>query len=115
MVEGGPAETAGIKEGDFITAINGNRVTSSEDLTDVIDQCKEGDVVTVTVARYVEDGASSDQEDTSDFTRTAYGYGYGSGYGFPFGNPFGGYYDYQQQPTYHVETLEIEVTLAYLN
>ena len=115
VVEGGPAETAGIKEGDFITAINGNRITSSEDLTDVIDQCKEGDVVTVTVARYVEDGASSDEEDTSDFTRTAYGYGYGSGYGFPFGNPFGGYYDYQQQPTYHVETLEIEVTLAYLN
>lgn len=116
VVEGGPAETAGIKEGDFITAINGNRVTSSEDLTDVIDQCSEGDVVTVTVARYVEDGASSDQEDTSDFTRTAYGYGYGSGYGFPFGNPFGGYYDYQQQqPSYHVETLEIEVTLAYLN
>ena len=71
-------------------------------------------MVTVTVARYVEDGASSDQEDTSDFTRTAYGYG--NGYGWNFGNPFGGYYDYQQQqPSYHVETLEIEVTLAYLN
>ena len=140
VTKDGPAYDAGIAEGDFIIDINDQRVTQMEDLTDVVDACSEGDIVTVTVARYVEEGSSADSD--GGFNRTgatlnellgsnsspsedgdsyAFGYGY---YGFPFGGygfPFGGYdnydnYDnYYQQPSYELEILKLEVKLEYLN
>lgn len=52
VIEGGPAEDAGLKAGDIITAINGNEI----DLTDFDEASspimgKEGTKVTVTILR----------------------------------------------------------------
>lgn len=134
VTKDGPAYDAGIAEGDFIIGINDERVTTMEDLTDVVDACSEGDIVTVTVARYVEEGESSDSR--GGFNRTgatlqdilngslgssadaddsyAFGYGY---YGFPFGGygNYGNYGNYYQQPSYELEILEFDVKLEYLN
>lgn len=126
LTAGGPAEKAGILEGDYITAIDGERVKQMEDLTDVIDAHEEGDKVTVTVARYVVDDGSAPADDDG-FTRTAFrptaGRNPFSGFGFPFGFPFGDFYDYDDddsyypyqynQPRYRVQILDIEVELAY--
>ena len=49
---GSPAEDAGLKQYDFIYAINGERVTSFRELTGVLDKFSAGDTVTVTVVRY---------------------------------------------------------------
>ena len=122
----GPAEKAGILEGDFIIGINDSRIYTMEDLTDVIDKCNEGDKVTVTIARYTQVGASDDKG--GGFSRTSfetvddwsdYFGGYG-GFGSPFGFPFDmeDFYDYyynQQQPTYELEIIEVECVLEYLN
>lgn len=48
----GPADKAGIKALDFITEVNGVRITSLNDLTALLDTCNEGDTVSVTVLRY---------------------------------------------------------------
>ncbi len=115
LLSGGPAETAGLQVGDYIVAIDDTRVTSTEDLTAVIDEHQAGDVVTLTIVRYTTgDGTDTD----GGFTKTATGsngdnyYTYGGGYS----SPFGGYFNYQQ-PTqnYKAETLTIDVTLALLN
>lgn len=120
----GPAEKAGILVGDFIMSIDGTRVKTTEELTDVIDAHEAGDVVTITVARYTEKGESDDPE--SGFTRTSampdefFDYFFGS----PFGSPFGSYDDYedyyndyyrQQIPTYTLEVIDFEVTLEVVN
>ena len=55
VVEGGPAEAAGIQMYDFITAIDGERVKSYRELTTVLDQHEAGDTVTLTVVRYGEE------------------------------------------------------------
>ena len=129
VTEGSPAEEAGIKEGDYIIRIDGERVTSTQDLTDVIDKHQEGDKVTITVARYTAD----EQNDKDDFTRTennssgfmpTAGGSYSSPYGFGWGFPFGGfgddyedYYDYYfgNRTTYHLEVIDFEVTLKVLD
>lgn len=132
VTKDGPAYDAGITEGDFIIGINDERITTMEDLTDVVDACSEGDTVIVTVARYVEEGSSSDSngsfnrtgatlEDiigsyfgsSADDSGDSYAFGYGN-YGFPFGG-YGNYGNYYQQPTYELEILELEVQLEYLN
>jgi len=46
----GPANKAGLKQTDVITAINGNKITAQSDLLKVLNASKPGDVVTVTVA-----------------------------------------------------------------
>lgn len=135
VTRNGPAYKAGITEGDFIIGVNDKRITSMEDLTDVVDVCSEGDTVTIIVARYVEEGSSSDSD--GNFNRTGvtledilgsyfgtpsddggenYAFGYG-GYGFPFGGygNYGNYGNYYQQPAYELEILELEVQLEYLN
>lgn len=120
LTKDGPAYKAGVQEGDFLIAINGERVKQMEDLTDVIDELNEGDTVTVTVARYVEEGAA-DREHESDFNST--GFEPASSYGFPFGFPFGGYFgdyddyypDYYNQPAYELEIIDFEIVLEYLN
>ncbi|MEB3023813.1 S1C family serine protease [[Mycobacterium] crassicus] len=43
-----PAAGTGIAKDDVITSINGRPVNSATDLTDVLDQCHPGDVVTLT-------------------------------------------------------------------
>ena len=131
-----PAEKAGILKGDFIIGINGERIYTMEDLTDIIDNCEEGDTVTVKLARYTELGASDENNPGGGFTRTSltpvddwsdYFGGYGNGYGngsnggygsFPFDMEdfFDYYYNQQQQtPVYELEIIEVECVLAYLN
>ena len=51
VTTGGPAANAGIKSGDIITAINGNAITSYNELSDAISKCSVGDKLTVTVYR----------------------------------------------------------------
>ena len=71
-----PAERAGLRQYDFIYAINDQRVTSFRELTSVLDQYEAGDTVQVTVVRY----------------ENAYIQTYNNNYyGGMFGNYFGGY------------------------
>jgi serine protease Do len=48
--EGGPAATAGLKAGDVITAVDGEKVDSTGDISRIVNRKKEGDV-TLTVVR----------------------------------------------------------------
>ena len=50
--KGGPAETAGLMEGDIITEANGTRVYTFRDLTVELDKCKAGDSIDLKVYRY---------------------------------------------------------------
>ena len=54
LTEGAPAEAAGLKQYDYIYAVNGVRVTSMTELTTELDKYADGDTVTVQVARYAE-------------------------------------------------------------
>ncbi len=51
VTEDSPAEKAGIKEGDVITAFNGEKLTSATELTSLLNKCKEGDEVILTINR----------------------------------------------------------------
>lgn len=51
VVAGGPADSAGVKEGDIITAINGRAINQSTSLTSIIDKEAVGDQVTLTINR----------------------------------------------------------------
>ena len=51
LVDGGGALAAGIKEGDIITAINGKKIKSMNELQETIVQYRPGDKVTVSVLR----------------------------------------------------------------
>ena len=51
VVEGSPADIAGIQEDDVITAINGETISSSTMLRVRINSFKVGDVITVTIQR----------------------------------------------------------------
>ena len=82
---GSPAEKAGLKQYDFIYAINDQRVTSFRELTKILDQYQAGDTVNVTVVRY----------------ENAYIQPYNNNYNSMFGNFFGGYgYGYGYGPNY---------------
>jgi S1-C subfamily serine protease len=48
---GGPAEAAGIKQGDVIVAVNGTEVTSSDDLGSILDGLAPGQTASVEVVR----------------------------------------------------------------
>ena len=88
--EGSPAAAAGLKQYDFITAVNGQRVTSSRELTTLLDTFKPGDSVTLTIVRY--NNAQMSQPSNNYYD----GYGYPFGFGFPFGGfgSYGGYGSY---------------------
>ena len=47
VVEGGPADTAGIKNGDIITEFGSSKVDNFDALNNLIAQCKPGDTVSV--------------------------------------------------------------------
>ncbi len=48
---GGPADGAGLKRGDVITAVDGKPLQGDSDLAEAINPHKPGDTVTVTVIR----------------------------------------------------------------
>ena len=83
---GSPAERAGLRQYDFIYAINDTRVTSFRELTSVLDQYEAGDTVQVTVVRY-------ENAYIQPYTNNNY-------YGGIFGNYFGGYGGYGYGPNY---------------
>ena len=76
--DGGAADKAGLKQYDFIVAVDGERVSSMIDLTNILDQHEAGDTVKVTVVRYNQAGIYQQPSMNSIF---GYGYGYGYGYG----------------------------------
>lgn len=49
VTKGGPAEKAGLASGDVIVAVNGDDVSTSEELIDIIDTYAAGETVTLTV------------------------------------------------------------------
>jgi len=51
VVEDSPADEAGIKEDDVIIAINGSKVTDSDELTDEVHEMEPGDEIVVTIMR----------------------------------------------------------------
>ena len=79
---GSPAESAGLKQFDFITAVNGERVTSTRELTTLLDTFKPGDTVTLTIVRYNNAGMVNNNN---------YDSYYSNPFGFGFGFPYGGY------------------------
>lgn len=111
VTEGGPAAEAGLKAYDFITEIDGVRVTSLRELTTQLDQHQEGDTVTITVVRYNNPAAlglpSYGMTDGSDGSADD-----------AYGN-YGGYYFYGGRNAYSnslggYETLTFDVTLKVL-
>ena len=51
LVAGGAAEAAGIKKGDIITKVNGNKVYESSDLQETVGRLRPGDKINLTVLR----------------------------------------------------------------
>lgn len=51
VVPESPADKAGIKENDVITALNGEKLTEEKDLQDMIQKCTVGDNIELTVLR----------------------------------------------------------------
>lgn len=80
---GSPAEKAGLKQYDFIYAINGERVTSFRELTAVLDQYEAGESVQVTVVRYenVYTVNNNNNYYNSIYGNFFGGYGFGPNYG----------------------------------
>ena len=101
VTEGAPAADAGLKENDIIFAVDGNTITTSGELVDVVTSKKPGDIITLSVYRDRQEmeikvvigeqrqsaEVSFEEEETQPYDPYAYGYGYG---GNPFG--FGDYY-----------------------
>lgn len=82
--EGSPAEDAGLKQYDFIYAINGERVTTFRELTAILDKYQAGDTVSVTVVRYANasmQSVASGNNYNDIFGNFFGGYGFGYGYG----------------------------------
>lgn len=51
VIAGGPADNAGIKEGDVITEIDGKKIDQTHSLTSLLSQHTPGDKVTATIVR----------------------------------------------------------------
>ncbi|MBR6951892.1 MAG: trypsin-like peptidase domain-containing protein, partial [Oscillospiraceae bacterium] len=51
VTEGAPAAQAGLQVNDIITAANGQEITSSQDLVNVVGACEPGDILDLTVYR----------------------------------------------------------------
>ena len=106
VLEGGGAEAAGLQMYDFITEIDGVRVSDMAELTTELDKHSDGDVVSLTVVRYSDLNAIS----------SLYAYYFGNsqdnsmyGNGSIFGNTRGS--NRSGRGTAGFETLTIEVTL----
>ena len=81
--EGSPAEKAGLKQYDFIYAINGERVTTFRELTSILDKHQAGDTVSVTVVRYA--NAFMQTTTPNNYYNDMFGNFFG-GFGYGFGN-----------------------------
>jgi serine protease Do len=103
-----PAERAGIMQYDFITEVNGVRVTSLRELTGELDKHNAGDTVEVTVVRYSDPTQfiSSGQYQEDD-ARDYFG-GFG---GFDGNDRF----NFRQNLGSSYETLKLNVTLEILD
>ena len=51
VAEGSAAEKAGIVKGDIITKVEGEKITSFEDITGVLQYYKAGETIKITVSR----------------------------------------------------------------
>ena len=85
--DGSAAEKAGLKQYDFIYAINDERVTSFRELTAILDRYQAGDSVKVTVVRYDNVYPATTNNYYNDIFGSYFGrnYGYGYGYGPNYG------------------------------
>ena len=131
FTEGSDAEKAGLKLYDFITAVNGQRVTTRRELTTLLDTFKPGDTVTLTVVRYNNVGTVNNGYDNYYSSPFGYSFGFPFGYGYNYGygngnggnsnggnggNSNGGNGGYYTNGALTVgggyETLDIDVTLT---
>ncbi len=55
--EGSDAETAGLRSGDIITAINGISISSQDAVTAILDESKVGDTLVISVTRVTKEGS----------------------------------------------------------
>lgn len=67
VVAGGPADKAGVQEGDIVTAINGTQIDEKTSLTSIIVKQSVGDQVTLTINR---DGKTITKKATLDAAPT---------------------------------------------
>ena len=100
LIEGAPAEAAGMKQYDYIYSVNGVRVTSMTELTTELDKYADGDTVTVQVARYA----------NIDMVAVGGGNDY---YSYFFGGRSASYNMFQVSGGY--EMVDIDVTLKILD
>jgi serine protease Do len=111
VTEDSPAASCGLQENDIITSINGEDITSSNDLVSIISDCEPGDALTISVYRQgeneqltlkltvgekqqsaIDETTEDDSTDTQQQQQSGngYGYGYGNGNGsYPFGYGYG--------------------------
>ena len=114
VVEGSPAETAGIKQRDIITKLDGITITSSNELVARLEYYKAGETidvvvktaeggeykehtVSVTLAKRPADGGNtsekgSDSQNVPETEQPQEGYEYGGGYGYDDGYGYDGGY-----------------------
>jgi len=91
--EDSSADKAGLKQYDFIYAINGERVKTFRELTAILDKHQAGDTVQVTVVRYenafMQQVQSNNYNDIfgNFFGGFGYGYGYGNGSNYNSSEP----------------------------
>ena len=83
---GSPAEKAGLKQYDFIYAVNDERVTSFRELTAVLDRYQAGDTVKVTVVRY---DSVYPVTNTNNYYNDIFGSYFGRGFGYGYGPNYG--------------------------
>ena len=114
--EGSPAEKAGMKQYDFITAIDGQRVTTLRELTTLLDKYQPGDTVTVTVVRYNNAGMVSNNNNYNSYYSNPFGFGFGfGGYGYGYGSNGGNASGYAAEGTLSVgggyTSIDLQITL----
>lgn len=95
--EDSPAEEAGLKADDIITAVNGEKISQNSDLTEAVVKCKDGDKLVLSVTRQGESieisvtvkvrkqSALKEPEENAGSEMEGYGNfpWYGFGYGMP--------------------------------
>ena len=109
--EGSPAQKAGLKQYDFIYAVNGQRVKTFRELTGILDRFQAGDTVTLTVVRYA--NAAIQQVPVSNNYNDIFGNFFGN-YGFGFGGSNPGYSTQTREELVvggGYEFIEVDVTL----
>ena len=105
VIEGGPAEKAGLQSGDVITMIGVTTITNRDDISSLSKNYQAGDTVTITYVRnhhvYTTEltfGSTADADiDTTpqqnqQSQQPGYGYDYGFGYGYGDMEDFFDYY-----------------------